>query len=1096
MPAQVQITLNLDASSAVDAATDASQIMSKEFTDAAAKTDLAWNSVVNNFKNNIAAYNAAVEQGGAKAKLFNQVMNEGVAAGKTYAQSLAIAATAVREMGVAAETSGAQLNAGLTQNFYKASLLSQELGLGIPRAMERVIAHTPLLATALNAAFPILLAVGFAQMIGGIYDQIISATDAWGGYTDQVKKVYQATIQASQKAFITPETLALTKQNEASINAQIEEINKVQTATVTRNQLMGTSVGLEEKIVALLGFGLVTRLADGEATAKDIAAQEKLIPLLEHQTELARERNKLEDELAAKVNEAGLSGRALADQQLSDFRNSKTQQVLRVQNPEAAALGDAAAVAEYNAKIISLNQDAADQITQMRRQVVLDSLAGEAKVYQQEAYDLDAIKDKLQQDLGTGKAFQQAYAQAKILLAQQTAQKIAQINDQQEAQTESMERAAREASLQGDDLILAHKQDAIKEAVSAYAKGNADVMQYLRRLVAANVEADADIEKSDQQAQQKREATQQRRQQLVADAADRQRDAETAAALASVPPWQKAYAQIVVESDRRIQEINKQEAQQLLQVKANSTDASQIETAAQAERVQVVAEANERIAEENRKNIEQLGNDFDSLFNDIGSGNLGQRILDNMKKLFAEILAAWVLTSQTMRSVFGGLFGTALFGPGSMESQLGGSTLGGGFTNILGSIFGIGSPSGAAVPAGAAAAAAAAAESSGAAAGAVASTGVNGANPLAQALGLGGFFGGNPLTTESLSSAGVVGTGVVAASGGKGLSGLLGGLTQNGLASMGGLLTALLAGKIGGTTGQIGGIITGLYSMAAANPAIAGLLGHLGVLGGLGGALLASVGPALLGFGVGQNFGPLGGALAGGGLGFGAGALIGLAGGPIGAVIGGIIGAIAGLFGGLFGGSKRKKAAEQYFNNQLQPQVQQVVAQFEGFQLDYATAISDLEQIRTQAQSDLGKLKGQGKDVFRRDVTPAINAAEAQIDADQQERTRRSGLVFGPPQFHSGGDVMAAAHSAWMVRPNELLAVLRDGEKVMTPRASSKYGSMLDKMNAGEPIQAARPGHTINLYAFDSKSLQQWLRGGGADEISKALYLRGQEGRS
>jgi hypothetical protein len=199
--------------------------------------------------------------------------------------------------------------------------------------------------------------------------------------------------------------------------------------------------------------------------------------------------------------------------------------------------------------------------------------------------------------------------------------------------------------------------------------------------------------------------------------------------------------------------------------------------------------------------------------------------------------------------------------------------------------------------------------------------------------------------------------------------------------------------------------------------------------GGIGG---------LLGFGVGQNSGGLLGSLAGAG----SGALTGfMVGGPIGALVGGVIGLLGGVFGGLFGGSKRTKQANDYANNTVVPDITQITQGFDAFSIDSASAIQQLEQLRTDSQKQLATLKGQGNDVFTKTVGPAIDAAEKHVNDIQAQRTTRSSLTFGPPQFDTGGMFSATGNAG--------LAVLHDGEFVVNPTATKKNLSALASMNAG-----------------------------------------------
>jgi hypothetical protein len=97
--------------------------------------------------------------------------------------------------------------------------------------------------------------------------------------------------------------------------------------------------------------------------------------------------------------------------------------------------------------------------------------------------------------------------------------------------------------------------------------------------------------------------------------------------------------------------------------------------------------------------------------------------------------------------------------------------------------------------------------------------------------------------------------------------------------------------------------------------------------------------------------------------------------------------------------------------------------------------------LRTDSQKQLGTLKSQGNDVFNKTVGPAIDAAEKHINDIQAQRTTRSSLTFGPPQFDTGG--------MFSVGGNAGLAVLHDGEFVVNPTATKKNLPALASMNAG-----------------------------------------------
>ncbi|MBZ5531549.1 MAG: hypothetical protein LAO20_08955, partial [Acidobacteriia bacterium] len=362
-----------------------------------------------------------------------------------------------------------------------------------------------------------------------------------------------------------------------------------------------------------------------------------------------------------------------------------------------------------------------------------------------------------------------------------------------------------------------------------------------------------------------------------------------------------------------------------------------------------------------------------------------------------------------------------------------------------------------------------------------------GLGAMAPAAGIpgGGFSASSALTTASLGS--ITGTGSSsgfsfskAGSSGTPL------LTANSALGLGAMGLSMFGGKMGGGVGQAGGIISSLAIMAAMNPTgpAAALLGHLGLMGGIGGTLFAALGPALLGFGVGSKFGPLGGALAGGGVGFGAGALIGLAGGPIGAVVGGIIGAVAGLLGGIFGAGKRRKQANAFADSML-PQITAIENDYKNFGVDSASAITQLEALRTQSEQQLKALKGEGSSVLNNKIGPAIDAAEKDIKGFQADRDHRSSLTFGAPEFASGGFTGYGRGG--------FAAVLHPEEFVVNPAATRRNRGALEAMNAGGSGDGG-VHHHWHINATDAKSFEGWARAGGAQMISDALRRHGKEG--
>jgi hypothetical protein len=410
-----------------------------------------------------------------------------------------------------------------------------------------------------------------------------------------------------------------------------------------------------------------------------------------------------------------------------------------------------------------------------------------------------------------------------------------------------------------------------------------------------------------------------------------------------------------------------------------------------------------------------------------------------------------------MKSAAGSIMGSIVFGPGSTGAGVFGGG-GGSGTSILGSLFGLGGGSGA--PSGAAFQPGGIFSDP--------STFAGGSVPFQSGSGLSSAIAGtgaapgggvltsasNALTTSTMADAlGATGAGAASVTSGaakaSGFSSLLNSSSLAALVPLG--LTAL--GSTGGKVGLAGGVLGSLLLTGHLSTVVNALYSSLGL--GATGAIAGGAVGGLLGFGIGSNHGGLLGSLAGAG----SGALTGFVfGGPIGALVGGIVGLLGGIFGGILGGSKRKKQANALADNTLLPEIAQIGAGFDGFQIDSASAIQQLEQLRSDSQKQLSALKGQGNDVFNLKVAPNIDIAEQHIRDTQAERDRRSAVAFGPPQFDTGGIFSMRGGNAG-------LAVLHDGEAVINPTATKKNLNTIAAMNAGGKVGGVTIHGGLNVTA-------------------------------
>jgi hypothetical protein len=162
-------------------------------------------------------------------------------------------------------------------------------------------------------------------------------------------------------------------------------------------------------------------------------------------------------------------------------------------------------------------------------------------------------------------------------------------------------------------------------------------------------------------------------------------------------------------------------------------------------------------------------------------------------------------------------------------------------------------------------------------------------------------------------------------------------------------------------------------------------------LGGIGGVAL-----------LGALTGNLGTALAGG---FG-----GLAGLGIGAlafpIVGALLGGLLAIFG--FGGPHKGEVARIQVIEPALRQIQLVKDAYNVHQLDYSSAITQLEQLRAEAIRKLNEIGGEQRHRNTLHINQRVDAAEREINTIEAERARRAQLVFGAPMFEQGGFVTPA----------------------------------------------------------------------------------------
>lgn len=713
-----------------------------------------------------------------------------------------------------------------------------------------------------------------------------------------------------------------------------------------------------------------------------------------------------------------------------------------------------------NKEIVKLRRQHAEELFNLQAESVAVGLKGTAQIMHRMTVEIDKINLRVKNGFDPGTA-QKMIAEVKQIAGG----KITELVRSAQLEEQKMRNETVEMAVEGEGLILEAAENRIaeekrihEELFTWFGDNNVQREEAERILRAKIVEID-------RQAAIKLKKT---REQFARETLQINQEA----ALLSVPPWQRANLEILADYERQLAELRRLKA-------ASGMDDEQFASRAAAlDRLK-----NAKIVEQNRQMLEQIADDYQSVFDDLTTGSLGKRIVSNFKKLAFQILAQFTLAGRGSGSLLGGLLGSLIFGPGSQTAGIlggAGAAAGGGGIN-LGSLFGLG-VTGAGGPGGV--------FGGGAGPGGIFSFANPAANlgsltgPIVGAAGRNFGFGPAAPIAGGASNFGFGDSSLAStATGALSLKSLFGGKAGLGkLAGGFGPLAALMLGqKFGGPAGLIGGAAAALgLSAAFGTSSLAyNIVNFLGV-----GATAGLAGGGI-GFGVGSKYGKVAGILSGAGTGAGIGFLLG---GPIGGLIGAIVGFFGGLFGGIFGGGKRKKAANKLVDNEVLPQITKLLDQYKGFQLDYASALEGLTQLQSDAETQLKKLKGEGKSVFKKRVIPAIADARKTIEGIEIERQRRAGLVFGPPQFHGGGFIGFSSN----LRAGEVIIKAKKGEFVVNDRATAKNRPTLEAINAGESVG----GITINgpLVQTNQRVDAEWLRNGGAQQIYRAIRHALKEG--
>jgi hypothetical protein len=287
----------------------------------------------------------------------------------------------------------------------------------------------------------------------------------------------------------------------------------------------------------------------------------------------------------------------------------------------------------------------------------------------------------------------------------------------------------------------------------------------------------------------------------------------------------------------------------------------------------------------------------------------------------------------------------------------------------------------------------------------------------------------------------------------------------------------------GGGTGVTGtGEMAGIGSSATGTAAAA----SNPYLGAAGGAITGALGV----YSAYQNSNPLGGALSGAMLGASVGSIIPGVGTAIGAVVGGIAGLLAGVFG-----DQGKSQAQDYDSKTIQPGIAAELQQYNSGSTGYEQATQYLSQLQVSAQQQTSTWGRGASSWYRSHILSEIQAAQQQIATE--EKNGRSLVGMSAAQYHTGGWI--GDFGDYGTSSTEGFIHAKAGEFMVHDGAAAGNGALLQAINSGRSVSPAAAqgsrmvpasmggGFTIPITAWDGASVDSWLRNGGALRMSQAV---------
>ena len=1037
----------------------------------------------------------------------------------------------LQAIGPAGAAGGAEAAAGLDQvgshaltSLDNVRLLRDDLGIFIPRAMEKAIASSSMLSGAIAGMGSGLLAMGAVDIFIHIGESIYNAYEKYVSLNAAQDAFHKAQLEMQEKDFINVHSietavdrLGQAKQQMVDMKDAAESFSNSGWADAIGGLLSGNAGQLGQGVSKI---GVAHQMAEGSATS---AAQAQEIALA--QNGLFHEQMMAGIE-AAHAGDSALKGQAkiTAELQKQLDINKEKQAYTQVQESARGNIGasgtgnmeretaDSAARAKARAEEIELQRQYTDQVIQMQNEATNASLEGNALRAAQEQQEIDAVTRKFQE----GEISKQAEMAETAAVQQKFAMQAAKLQEELDTQTKHLSDEANQAGMKGMRLLSAQLQTQLDSINAAEKKA---VGPGGTETSAQTTDFNSQRDSARQIFYQKGVEEQTAYEEKIQQSMNRSDDFEL-----------QGYARIAAESKKQLDAMATADAEYYGDIgqalDAYNSQAIQVEADADRQRQQLHQKTMQELTKEEQQTARELLPEWQQAMlaiEDQYADRLHQVQQDVKTHVMTEqegataVAAAWQLASVQMQKseedarnkIASGLQGMfehpeKFFEDAAMKtgfqlmanemlSVFKSSTPAGG---ILQYLFGMGPEM---------------------------NTSTNPMDAMKSALGMGGHAaaagamnpgmmqfqqGSTTLLTGSQalmqaatalqSAAGSMGGGGIGGGGGMGFGGLgLGGSSSGSGGGSGASPFASGAAGLGASSPMpetmadpMAGSLSADGSFMSAQPGGAGMGAAMGIVGG---GLMAATSI----YSAYQDSNPVAGAVGGAMGGMEMGAALGSVIPGLGTVVGGAIGAIAGGIGGLLAGifgDKGKSQAEGLDVNTIQPELSKDMQDFETGRSGYSTIASDLSNMLTSAKNSTTTWGSGARNYFNSNIQPEINAALLSIQ--KQEAAGRSAVTLSAGQYHSGGSIGGFGDLATSDTEGFIHAMRN--EFVVQPMAAQAHGPLLNAINAGNvsysstvqprmPASASGGGMTLTIQAMDSKSVAQWAKAGGGRALVSAM---------